>query len=88
MGNSSLFLARGRMLDVSLVLGGVVVLLLIVHWWQKSQLSRNATLLAGYVPIIGHLLVINKNRHRWMEFVRTYPSLSSNQVCTHGHTDA
>ena len=64
-----LFSGQQRMLDITLVLGGVVVVLLLVHWKQMKSSSRNAPWAPGWLPIIGNTITIISNIKHIFDYV-------------------
>ena len=57
------------MLDITLVLGGVVVVLLLVHWWQMRGQSRTAMWVPGWLPIIGHASEFRRHMNNFLDYV-------------------
>ena len=57
------------MLDISLVLGGVVVLLTYLHWWQMRSASKNTPWAPGWLPIIGNTIAIISNIKEIYDYV-------------------
>ena len=58
------------MLDISLVLGGVVVLLAYLHWRQMRKTSKNIPWAPGWLPIIGNTIALIKNFNSFHDYVR------------------
>ena len=61
------------MLDISLVLGGVVVLLAYLHWRQMRSASKNTPWAPGWLPIIGNTIALIKaikNFNSFHDYVR------------------
>ena len=59
------------MLDVSLVLGGVVVLLAYLHWRQMRGQSRTAMWVPGWLPLIGHAVEFRRHFNNFLDYVRS-----------------